>query len=153
MDVRLRPMTTEELAVYRGGMIDAYAEAMIRDGGLLEDEARRKAVADTEAVWPGAEPPAGDVVATVEADGEPVGRVWFGRHPSRPALFLNDVEIDERHRGRGLGRAAMALLEDEARACGLDTIELNVWGRNEAARGLYRALGYDEVAIGMRKRL
>jgi ribosomal protein S18 acetylase RimI-like enzyme len=146
-------MTTEELAAYRGGMIDAYAAAMVRDGGLLADEARQKAVADTEAVWPGAEPPAGDVLAVIEADGEAVGRAWFAPHPSRPALFLNDVEIDERHRGRGLGRAAMALLEDEARARGLGSVELNVWGGNEAARALYRAVGYTEVVVGMRKRV
>jgi ribosomal protein S18 acetylase RimI-like enzyme len=153
MEIRLRPMSIEELAAYRGGMVDGYAQAMMRDGGLREDEARAKAAADIASAWPGSSPPDGHVAAIVEAGGEAVGRVWFAPHATRPALFLNDVEIDEAHRGRGLGRAALALLEDEARARGLSAIELNVWGGNERARSLYRSAGYAEVAVSMRKLL
>jgi RimJ/RimL family protein N-acetyltransferase len=36
---------------------------------------------------------------------------------------------------------------------GLDRIELNVFGHNERARGLYRSLGYDELAVLMGKTL
>jgi ribosomal protein S18 acetylase RimI-like enzyme len=32
-------------------------------------------------------------------------------------------------------------------------VELNVMGGNDVARGLYRALGYDEVAVYMGKTL
>ena len=91
----------------------------------------------------------------VEADGEAVGHVWFAESSrnDRRTIFVNDVEIDEAYRGRGLGRAAMGLVEDAARARGIDRVELNVFGGNTAARSLYRSLGYDEVAVGMRKRL
>ena len=47
----------------------------------------------------------------------------------------------------------MMLAEDEARRRGLDTVTLNVFGGNEPARGLYRALGYDETAVFMTKGL
>ena len=47
----------------------------------------------------------------------------------------------------------MLALEDEVRAHGLDRIELNVFGGNEVARGLYRSLGYAESAVYMVKRL
>ena len=33
----------------------------------------------------------------------------------------------------------------------VDRIELNVLGGNETARGLYRSLGYDDVAVYMGK--
>ncbi len=148
-------MTADELAAYRGRMVADYAAALVRDAGLDAEEAQHKAATDTMRHWPGAEAPAGDVLAIVEADGEAVGRVWFGesRRNDRRTLFVNDVEIDERHRGRGLGRAAMGLIEEEARSRGIDRVELNVFGGNTAARTLYRSLGYQEVAVGMRKLL
>jgi ribosomal protein S18 acetylase RimI-like enzyme len=148
-------MTADELAAYRGRMIADYAAALVRDAGLDAGEAQHKAETDTAAQWPGAEAPAGDVLAVVEADGEAVGHVWFAESSrnDRRTLFVNDVEIHERHRGRGLGRAAMGLIEDEARRRGIDRVELNVFGGNVAARSLYRSLGYQEVAVGMRKLL
>jgi ribosomal protein S18 acetylase RimI-like enzyme len=47
----------------------------------------------------------------------------------------------------------MRLAEDEARGRGIDRIELNVFGGNDVARGLYRSLGYVETAAQMRKDL
>ena len=47
----------------------------------------------------------------------------------------------------------MLALEDEVRAHGLDRIELNVFGGNAVARGLYRSLGYAESAVYMVKDL
>jgi ribosomal protein S18 acetylase RimI-like enzyme len=47
----------------------------------------------------------------------------------------------------------MELLEEEVRARGLRRIELNVFGGNEVARGLYRSLGYAERAVAMDKEL
>jgi ribosomal protein S18 acetylase RimI-like enzyme len=68
-------------------------------------------------------------------------------------MYVYNVEVDEIHRGVGLGRAAMLLAEAEALARGIDRIELNVWGGNAVARGLYRSLGYVERAISMAKDL
>ena len=47
----------------------------------------------------------------------------------------------------------MELAEVEARRLGLARVELNVFGGNEAARGLYRSLGYAEWAVSMAKEL
>ncbi len=47
----------------------------------------------------------------------------------------------------------MRLVEEEARRLGIDRIALNVFGRNEVARNLYRSLGYEENAVSMGKRL
>ena len=66
-------------------------------------------------------------------------------------VFVYDVEIDERHRGRGLGRAAMLKAEEQAHARGIGRMELNVFGGNDVARGLYRSLGYVERAVSMGK--
>jgi ribosomal protein S18 acetylase RimI-like enzyme len=82
------------------------------------------------------------------------GRVWLGeREAGRSVGFLYDIEIEPRFRGRGLGRQAMLLVEEDARRGGFTEIRLNVFGGNEIARSLYRSLGYAEFAIAIRKRL
>ena len=47
----------------------------------------------------------------------------------------------------------MQRIEQEARAHGCERIELNVFAGNSVARRLYESLGYDEVAIYLRKEL
>ena len=47
----------------------------------------------------------------------------------------------------------MELAEIEARSHGLRRISLNVFGANEVARNLYRALGYVETSVQMAKDL
>jgi ribosomal protein S18 acetylase RimI-like enzyme len=67
--------------------------------------------------------------------------------------WLNEVEIDEPFRGRGYGRRALDLLEEEVRRRGIPEIVLNVWGGNDVARALYRSEGYFERAVEMAKEL
>jgi len=71
----------------------------------------------------------------------------------RRVLFVYDISIDPRFQGRGYGRATMTLAEGEARARGISRLELNVFGGNDVARGLYRSLGYVETAVQMAKDL
>ena len=64
---------------------------------------------------------------------------------------LFEVEDQAGHRGKGYGRGAMVLAEEEAQARGHRRIELNVFGGNDVARSLYRSLGFEEVAVSMGK--
>jgi ribosomal protein S18 acetylase RimI-like enzyme len=134
-----------------------YEAEMVEFGGLAEDVARDKAGSDLAGLFPGERPSPDQSVYVVEADGEGVGELWVGERPddrlARGLLWVNDVCIDEAQRGRGFGRAAMLLAEDEARRRGLAGVALNVFGGNVAARGLYRSLGYAESAVVMAKRL
>lgn len=63
------------------------------------------------------------------------------------------VEVDEARRGSGLGRAAMVLAEEDARAHGATELGLNVFGPNTVARHLYESLGFEPTAINMVKQL
>jgi len=56
-------------------------------------------------------------------------------------------------RGKGLGRQIVLLAEKEALARGLNRIGLHVFGFNETANGLYRALGYITTDLVMEKML
>jgi GNAT superfamily N-acetyltransferase len=66
-------------------------------------------------------------------------------------VFIYDIEIDEEHQGRGLGRATMLAAEDLVRIAGLREIALNVFGWNSRAEALYRSLGYVTAATQMSK--
>jgi ribosomal protein S18 acetylase RimI-like enzyme len=149
--VTLRPAQDDELAALIATSRREYAADMVEHAGLPEDAARSKAEADFEMAL---RLPT-QRFYVVEEDGEPVGRLWLAEREieGRVTFFVYDVTIDEGHRGRGLGRAAMALVETEARCRGLTRVDLNVFGGNRVARGLYRSLGYEEVAVYMRKEL
>lgn len=148
-------MSIEEFERWLPEMRDAYAGDIALNGGAAEDVARRKAAADIERLFPGAAPAAGQLVFVVEADGEPVGDLWLSVRDGElgKELWIYDVRIDERHRGRGYGKKAMAFAEAEAGRLGVHRIGLNVFGGNDLARGLYRSLGYVENAVYMSKQV
>ena len=71
--------------------------------------------------------------------GEAIGRLFFATRPG--GVWLYEIELDERFRGRGLGREAMLAFEERARELGAEKVTLNVFGGNDVARSLYRSLG------------
>lgn len=153
--LRLRPITPEEFPAFVTASRAGYAHGIEVHGGQDHAAAQRKADADMAAVLPrGLETP-GHTIFMVEADGTPVGRLWLAERElgGRRVLYVYDISIDDEQRGHGYGRRAMLLAEDEARVGGLMRIELNVFGGNDVARGLYRSLGYVETGVQMAKDL
>jgi ribosomal protein S18 acetylase RimI-like enzyme len=91
----------------------------------------------------------------VAAD-EPIGWLWLNvpRLDGDPLMaWVNHVEVDPAHRGRGYGRAAMLLAEGETRARGMTSLGLNVHRQNTTALSLYGSLGYEVMNQHMRKPL
>jgi len=149
-------MRDDELDARLPQMQADYVNAMIDEGGFAREVAEAKAAADTAALFPEGRPTPDQAVFVIEADGEPVGRLWVAERPEilhRGALWVLELHIDEEHRGCGYGRAGMLYAEEEAGRRGLDRIALSVFAANEAARSLYRGLGYAENAVLMAKNL
>ena len=67
--------------------------------------------------------------------------------------FICDIFIEEKQRGRGLGKTVMKLLEARALEIGATQLILHVFGHNPGARRLYETLGFYETNINMRKDL
>jgi GNAT superfamily N-acetyltransferase len=155
VNVGLRRLRDDELPAFRESSERGYIESIEKAGGMPREFAVEKARRDFEALWPGGKPLPDQLIYAVEADGERVGYLWLAERENqgRKVIWIYDVEIDEAHRGRGLGRQAMFLVEQEARVLGLGRVELNVFGGNEVARNLYRSLGYEESAVWMGKDL
>jgi ribosomal protein S18 acetylase RimI-like enzyme len=55
---------------------------------------------------------------------------------------LRDLYVASGHRGQGVGRALVIRVLDDARAAGVPRISLQTESDNDAARGLYRSLGF-----------
>jgi ribosomal protein S18 acetylase RimI-like enzyme len=154
MTATLRPLRGEEFESWRLRSQAEYARSMIDHGGLPEDAAHVKAATDFAALLPDGAATQGHDIFVIE-DGEPLGSLWVCERDNDTgrSLFVYELFVVAEARGRDVGRTAMTLAEDEARRRGLDTVTLNVFGGNEPARGLYRALGYAETAVFMTKDL
>jgi ribosomal protein S18 acetylase RimI-like enzyme len=63
---------------------------------------------------------------------------WGGRD-----AFVDELYLEPVWRGRGLGRAALRALAEEAQAAGVRALHLEVEAGNEAGRSLYRSEGFE----------
>ena len=148
-------MTAEEFPAFVAESKAGYAHDIEVHGGQTREAALAKAEADFPAILPlGLETPS-HAIFVVEAAGAAVGRLWLADRElgGRRTLFIYDISIDPGQQGRGYGRAAMRLADEEARSRGIGRIELNVFGGNDVARNLYRSLGYVETSVQMAKDL
>ena len=74
--------------------------------------------------------------------GEQIGTGWL-KHGFLPGVtFGYALHVHERHRGKGYGRAAMAVGEKATLAAGDSALMFSVWGGNEVAMNLYTSAGY-----------
>jgi ribosomal protein S18 acetylase RimI-like enzyme len=156
--LRLRPLRPDELGAYIEHGRAAYERDLADQAGLVPAAARKKTEEDWARLFPdGTVPPGNELYAVEDADtGERVGDLWFAERDNdagEKSLYVYSVEIAPELRGRGLGREAMQLFEDEARRRGLSEANLTVMGGNEVARSLYHSLGYVERAVFMSKDL
>jgi ribosomal protein S18 acetylase RimI-like enzyme len=154
VNARLRPLRDDEFDAWVSAATAGYAASIEHDAGLTHEEAQFKAKTDMARFVSDGSLPEGHAVFVVEDDGEAVGRLWVAERPidgGRTALIVYEVSVDEHARGRGLGKLAMEFASEEAKRRGLDHVGLNVFGGNTVARGLYRSLGYREVAVWMEK--
>lgn len=155
MSVQLRPLGGDEFEEWFAAWTAWYAHDLEEHGGFRAAAAREKAGRDMAAGFPDGFGSTGNVLLAIAQKGERVGVIWFAPREERGRrhAFLNSIAIDEEKRGRGLGRAAMLALEADVRARGFDRIELNVFGGNTVARGLYGSLGFAESFVSMGKDL
>lgn len=64
-------------------------------------------------------------------------------------LYIDDICVDEKARGKHVGRALYEFVRDYARSIGCHNITLNVWEGNEPALCFYRNMGMKVQKTGM----
>jgi len=153
--ISLRPMTVDEFDAWQLALAEEYAAEKVAAGTWALEGSVQRALDESAALLPdGLDTERVLILRAVADDGRPVGRAWVALDHPRGApdtAFLYDIEVDESARGQGFGRALLAAVEEAVRATGAVALELNVFGRNEVAFGLYESAGYATTSRQMRK--
>lgn len=91
-----------------------------------------------------------------EMDGQPVGFACLRLVPhiqgDEPYAELTDIYVDAPFRRCGVARALITRIETTARAAGASEVVIITGFDNEGAQAAYRAVGYADWALAMRKR-
>ena len=64
-------------------------------------------------------------------------------------LYIDDICVDEKARGKHVGKELYEFVRDYAKSIGCYNITLNVWEGNDAALSFYRNLGMKVQKTGM----
>jgi GNAT superfamily N-acetyltransferase len=75
------------------------------------------------------------------------GAPWTRDAPDEAVCVLHTLVIAPSAGRRGLGRRFVAFYEDFARGLGCTELRIDTNARNTAARSMYAALGYREIAV------
>ncbi len=125
-------------------LLDSYARDPMGGGQGLADDVRARLVSGL-AAHPGA------FSLLAFAGEEAVGLAncitGFSTFATRPLVNIHDMAVLPGQRGQGIGRALMLAVEAEAKTRGACKITLEVLSGNDAAKGLYAALGYGDYAL------
>jgi ribosomal protein S18 acetylase RimI-like enzyme len=75
--------------------------------------------------------------------------VGFSRTWGRRTVGLVNVHVEESMRRRGIGKLLLSELLARLRDEGIELVEVQTMQRNQAAVGLYRSLGFEQVDEGV----
>jgi ribosomal protein S18 acetylase RimI-like enzyme len=112
--------------------------------GSTEDDARTLIREQHAKLLPdGVATPAHRFVWICSPTGERFGECWFGPlFGSDTDYYVFDIELDEAHRGRGLGQDTMVAVAAVCRSRGAGRLGLSVASDNARAMAAYRAVGF-----------
>lgn len=145
--VDLIPMTKQEYQTYISALIPNFAVELEKTGDFTCEEALKKTRQMVKELLPrGIETPNHflfDVMA--EGESQPIGILYIALQEEGNAknVFIYDIEIKERYRGRGYRILVMRQAEKFARSRKAAQIWLHVFASNTIAFQLYQKLGYE----------
>src|ERR1700749_2299581 len=128
--VTLVPMTPQEYVPYREAGIRDYAAEKVRSGGWAENDSLTLSAADHDGLLPfGVETPDQHLFVARDAEsGERVGTFWLALRlrAGRLEAYIYDIEVQEKYRGHGYGRATTQAGIEKAREMGAETVGIHV---------------------------
>ena len=93
----------------------------------------------------------GNYVLEVVYEAQAIGNVWLVQKEAE--WWIYDIELDEEHRSKGLGRLALQAIEKFVKDHQGNKLNLSVFGFNKIAQNLYLSEGFEVTRIQMHKNL
>lgn len=139
-------LTPESIAIIRTELTDSASQSLIAAlnaelTGVYPEPGATHFGLDPDDVAPGR-----GVFVVVYRNGEPVG-CGAVRRLDAETVELKRMYVAPDARGLGLGRRLVSALEAEARALGARRLVLETGVRQAAALALYRATGFEPIAL------
>ena len=155
--IKLVPMSNEEFDRWLTRSIQIYAQEKVRAGNWLTDDALERAQTTFDELLPEGVATQNQYFISIEDEAlsDIVGLMWIGvddQYP-KPSVYINDLTIFEQYQRQGYGTQALIAMEAKALEMGIFRITLQVFGQNQAARGLYEKAGFKTTNVFMMKDL
>lgn len=155
--VELAPFSEAELQEFLDVTIPAYAEEHVQAGDWQPEEALDRSRAEFSELLPQGLATPDHYLFSIRdaASGQKVGMLWFHarRRGRKASAFVYNIEIDPPFRRRGYAAGALAALDQQALALGLNRVDLHVFGHNTGALALYEKSGFEVTHVMMAKKL
>ena len=125
-------------------LLDSYARDPMGGGQPLSHETKANLLAKLAA-----QPTAFSLIAY--AGGEPAGLAncffGFSTFAAKPLINIHDVVVKSEYRGKGIGKALFAEIEQIAVRENACKVTLEVLSENHPAKALYASLGYGDYNL------
>ncbi|MFD3700355.1 GNAT family N-acetyltransferase [Streptomyces sp. NPDC058646] len=138
----VRRLTEEEYPGWYAAEEAANIADIVRAGAMTPEQAKEKSDQDFARYLPQGYLTPGHAFYVMEAGGQAVGTGWVNHGFLPGVTFGFSLEVYKEHRGRGYGRAAMAVGEWATRQGGDEAMMFNVFGGNDVAMSLYDSTGF-----------
>lgn len=156
-EIAARMMTAAEFDSIRDRLIQEYAAENVAAGHWPSGTASSQAREEMDRLLPqGVHSPGVLMLVAETPSGQAVGFVWLALEKQAGVGgggWIYNIEVRPEFRGQGFGRALLTLAETAALNHGVDSIGLNVSGRNVVAHNLYEAAGYSVATMQLTKKL
>lgn len=151
----LVPMTQPDYEFWSLRSRMNYAQSKIKANGIPRDEAVKAANAEFERHLPEGIATKNNFLYSAFDEGARIGFLWLqARGPEgRRRAYVCDIIVEPDQRGKGYGKQIMLSAEKAVQEMGYRKIGLHVFGYNEPAIALYKALGYVVTDLEMEKTL
>jgi len=152
--LKLIPKNEQEKEQFLEKTTIDYAEGLAKANDLTAEKALEISKKQIErALNPEKDTVQTHVVSVVDEMTQEVGGIWFTINTENKKAYIYQILIEEVHRGKGYGKAAMHELHEFCKKENIEKIGLSVFGWNTLAFELYKKLGYEMVQTSMRKNL
>lgn len=126
-------------------MTNAYAQDVMGNDGPLPPDVLERLI-------PGLHETPTTLIFLAYVEGRAVGIAtcfWgFTTFAARPLINIHDICVVPEHRGKGIGQALLAAVEQKARERHCAKVTLEVQENNTRARQIYEAAGFAQSVHG-----